>query len=62
MNTEFTHRAAQRADVLLLKPLMAASMNELLRGFLPPDAVEASFEVMGLDTRLIDDGTYYVVE
>ena len=56
----FTHRAAQRADVARLKPLMAASIRELLRDFLPPDAVEASFEVMGLDTRLIDDGTYYV--
>jgi GNAT superfamily N-acetyltransferase len=58
----FTHRRAQQADVALLKPLMAASIRALLRDFLPPDAVEASFEVMGLDTRLIDDGTYYVVE
>jgi len=58
----FTHRRAQHADVVLLKPLMAASIRALLRDFLPPDAVEASFEVMGLDTRLIDDGTYFVVE
>ena len=58
----FTHRAAERADVPLLKPLMAASIRELLRDFLSPEAVEASFEVMGLDTQLIDDGTYYVVE
>ena len=41
---------------------MAASIRELLKNFLPPEAVEASFEVMGLDTRLIDDGTYFVVE
>jgi len=41
---------------------MASSIHELLKGFLPPEAVEASFEVMGLDTQLIDDGTYYVVE
>ena len=41
---------------------MAASIRELLRGFLPPASVEASFEVMGLDTRLIDDGTYFVIE
>ena len=58
----FTHRAAQIADVPRLKPLMAASIRVLLRDFLPPAAVEASFEVMGLDTRLIDDGTYFVVE
>ena len=41
---------------------MAESIRELLKDFLPPAAVEASFEVMGLDTRLIDDGTYFVVE
>ncbi len=58
----FTHRTAEIADVSRLKPLMAASIRMLLRDVLPPDAVEASFEVMGLDTRLIDDGTYFVVE
>jgi GNAT superfamily N-acetyltransferase len=41
---------------------MADSIRALLKDFLPPLAVEASFEVMGLDTRLIDDGTYFVVE
>jgi GNAT superfamily N-acetyltransferase len=58
----FTHRLARTSDIPILKPLMAASIRELLKGFLPPPAVEASFEVMGLDTRLIDDGTYFVVE
>lgn len=62
MMAAFTHRLAQRADIPSLKPLMAASIRGLLRDFLPPQAVEASFEVMGLDTQLIDDGTYYVVE
>ena len=61
-DTRFTHRIAQHDDIPVLKTLMAASIRELLRDFLPPKAVEASFEVMGLDTRLIDDGTYYVVE
>jgi GNAT superfamily N-acetyltransferase len=41
---------------------MAASIRALLPNFLPPATVEASFEVMGLDTQLIDDGTYYIVE
>ncbi len=57
-----THRLALTGDIPTLKSLMAESIRELLKDFLPPAAVEASFEVMGLDTRLIDDGTYFVVE
>ena len=62
IGSAFTHRVAQRADIPALTPLMAASIRGLLKHYLPPEAVEASFEVMGLDTRLIDDGTYYVIE
>jgi GNAT superfamily N-acetyltransferase len=62
MNPAFTHRLARRADIPALNVLMAASIRELLRDFLSPEAVEASFDVMGLDTQLIDDGTYFVVE
>jgi GNAT superfamily N-acetyltransferase len=60
--TAFMHRLARPADISALKPLMADSIRALLKDFLPPQAVEASFEVMGLDTRLIDDGTYFVIE
>jgi GNAT superfamily N-acetyltransferase len=62
MDPPFTHRAAERGDISLLKPLMTAAIWELLAEFLPADVVEASFEVMGLDTQLIDDGTYFVIE
>lgn len=41
---------------------MEAAIRELLPDFLSPEAVEASFELMGLDTQLIDDGAYYVIE
>ncbi|MBL8551146.1 MAG: GNAT family N-acetyltransferase [Hyphomonadaceae bacterium] len=58
----FTHRRARREDVPALRPLMDAAIAELLKPYLPPEGVEASFSVMGLDTQLIDDGTYYVVE
>lgn len=58
----FTHRLARTDDIPALKSLMAQSIRALLKDFLAPAAVEASFEVMGLDTRLIDDGTYFVVE
>jgi GNAT superfamily N-acetyltransferase len=58
----FTHRLARRDDVPHLKDLMASSIRELQKGFLSPEQVEASFDVMGLDTQLIDDGTYFIVE
>src|ERR1700742_4656942 len=57
-----THRLAQRGDVAALKRLMHDAIGELQKPFLPPDAVAASFSIMGLDTQLIDDGTYFVVE
>jgi GNAT superfamily N-acetyltransferase len=62
MNSTFSHRLARRDDVTMLGVLMAASIRELQRDFLSPQEVEASFDVMGLDTQLIDDGTYFVVE
>jgi GNAT superfamily N-acetyltransferase len=45
-----------------LTALMNASIRELLRGHLSDDQVSASFSIMGLDTQLIEDGTYYVIE
>jgi GNAT superfamily N-acetyltransferase len=58
----FTHRIARRADVPQLKKLMTSAIRELQKAFLSPEQVEASFDVMGLDTQLIDDGTYFIVE
>lgn len=58
----FTHRLATASDMAALTGLMNASIRELLPQFLSPEEVEASFAVMGLDTVLIEDGTYFVVE
>ena len=58
----FSHRLATRDDVPVLSSLMKTAIRELQRGFLSPEQIEASFDVMGLDTQLIDDGTYFVVE
>jgi GNAT superfamily N-acetyltransferase len=62
MTAPLSHRLARHNDVPTLKPLMNAAIGQLLRPFLPPEAVAASFSIMGLDTQLIDDGTYFVVE
>jgi GNAT superfamily N-acetyltransferase len=45
-----------------LTALMNLAIGELLKPLLPPEAVRASYEIMGLDTQLIADATYYVVE
>ncbi|MEP7209595.1 MAG: GNAT family N-acetyltransferase [Alphaproteobacteria bacterium] len=58
----FMLRLARMPDVAALKPLMDRAIRRLLEPFLPPEAVEASFEIMGLDTQLITDGTYFAVE
>jgi GNAT superfamily N-acetyltransferase len=58
----FTLRLARLSDVDLLTPLMDRAIRRLLSPFLPPEAVEASFDIMGLDTQLIADGTYFAAE
>ena len=40
---------------------MAASMRALLPKFLDQKQVERSSESMGVDTLLVDDGTYFLV-
>ena len=62
MPSSFTHRVAQSADIPALKLLMDAAIGELQRGFLTPEEIEASRFVMGLDTQLVEDGTYFIVE
>lgn len=55
-------RLARHEDMPVLSALMDAAIGALLQGFLPPEGVKASYEIMGLDTQLISDGTYFVVE
>src|SRR5258706_9777305 len=55
-------RLAAHADIPELRGLMNDAIGELLKPFLSPDEIAASFHVMGLDTKLIEDGTYFVIE
>jgi GNAT superfamily N-acetyltransferase len=57
-----THRLARRADLDALKHLMDAAISELQKPFLDENQIASSRTIMGLDTQLIEDGTYFVVE
>ena len=57
-----THRLALPADLAALRTVMALAIADLQRGFLDDDQIAASHAVMGLDTQLIADGTYFIVE
>jgi len=58
----FTHRLAQLDDLDALRALMRRSIEQLQQGFLTPEQVRASHKVMGLDSQLVRDQTYFVVE
>jgi GNAT superfamily N-acetyltransferase len=56
-----THRLATPADEPALSALMTLAIDRLQSTFLTPDQVAASHAFMGLDSRLIADGTYFVI-
>jgi GNAT superfamily N-acetyltransferase len=41
---------------------MEAAISELQKPFLTPEQIASSRTIMGIDTQLIDDGTYFVIE
>ncbi|WP_420143385.1 GNAT family N-acetyltransferase [Sphingobium sp.] len=57
-----SHRLAVAADEPALSALMTQAIEQLQSTFLAPDQVKASHAFMGLDSRLIADGTYFVIE
>jgi GNAT superfamily N-acetyltransferase len=57
-----THRLATPADIPALTALMDAAIGELQRGFLDESQIAASRKLMGLDTQLVADGTYFVIQ
>lgn len=60
--TALTHRFATSADEPALRAIMALAIDRLQRDVLTPDQVAASRAFMGLDSRLIADGSYFLVE
>jgi len=62
MTDEFTDRLATLDDLEALHRVMRRSIAELQSAFLTPEQVKASHQVMGLDSQLVRDGTYFLVE
>jgi len=60
--TTYTHRIATEADLPALHALMARAIDQLQSDFLTPEQVSASRHVMGLDSQLVKDGTYILIE
>ena len=58
----FTLRLAEEGDLPALRELMALAIDTLQRGFLTPEQIVASRAVMGLDSQLVADRTYFVAE
>ena len=59
---DLTHRLAGIDDLDALRVLMDAAISQLQRPFLDDDQIASSRTIMGLDTQLIMDRTYFVVE
>jgi GNAT superfamily N-acetyltransferase len=60
--SELRHRLATRDDLVAMAALMDAAIAELQKPFLDQAQIESSRTIMGLDTQLVDDGTYFVVD
>ncbi|KQW79616.1 GNAT family N-acetyltransferase [Brevundimonas sp. Root1279] len=58
----FTHRIATEADIPALVGLMDRSISGPLAAFLSPEQIAASRRLMGLDSQIIADRTYFIVE
>ncbi|BEP38879.1 GNAT family N-acetyltransferase (plasmid) [Variovorax sp. V59] len=61
-SANLTYRLAYRDDIDALRALMDAAISELQKPFLDESQIASSRAIMGLDTQLIDDRTYFVVE
>jgi hypothetical protein len=61
-NAPLTHGLATRRDLEGMRALMEAAIAELQKPFLDAAQIESSRTIMGLDSQLVEDGTYFLVE
>ncbi len=57
-----SHRLATRADIPAIRALIDLAIAGNMPAFLSPREVAAARATMGVDTRLIDDGCYFIIE
>jgi GNAT superfamily N-acetyltransferase len=62
MTKTFTYRIATLDDLDALRTVMARAIAQNQSDFLTPEQVAVSSRTMGLDTQLVSDGTYFIVE
>jgi GNAT superfamily N-acetyltransferase len=68
MNTQlrtastFAHRLATEDDLPVLRTVMDLAIAELQRDFLDEAQIAASRLIMGLDSQLVADRTYFILE
>jgi len=62
MTDHFIDRLARLDDLGALHRVMIRSIAQLQTEFLTPEQIAASHTVMGLDSQLVRDGTYFLVE
>jgi len=60
--SDFTHRWATEDDIPAIAALMDRAIGQLQSAYLTPEQVASSRHSMGLDTQLIADRTYLLVE
>lgn len=62
MDKNLQVRTARLDELAALNALMDLAIGELLKPFLNAAEIAASRAIMGLDSQLVRDGTYFVVE
>ena len=58
---DLTHRVATLDDLDAIRAVVRRAIEQLQTGFLTPEQVAASYQVMGVDTQLLRDGTYILL-
>ena len=57
----FTYRKAEIQDIPAIQELMDLSISKVLGKLTDKKELEASYESMGLDTKLIEDNSYFLI-